>query len=594
MAAGADDESMSVEREPERFGPYEVVRHVGGGGFAETLLAREFGPDGFALDVCIKRVRKEHAGDPEFEGPLRDEAVMMAAISNPFIVGVRGFSRIQGRPVLVLEYVDGTSLGKVLRHFQSLGRPMQVPMALNVMGRVLEALDSAHRLVLNGQDQRLIHRDINPNNILLDRAGYPKLIDFGLVKAKDRTYQTEEGKIRGTLAYMAPEQILTQATGISEDARVDIYAVGIVLHELLSGAHPFRKAGVTDYEIINLVVKGTKPSLSKVAKDLPAGLAEIVDRMTAKKAEDRPSTALEVLELLAPYMPADLRPRRELAEIVNQIAGPQRSLGGLVPRDVDTATRVRDREPVPSSGVKSRPPVQGTSAEAGIATPLPSPLPPHTTHTRVVAAASKSQLSPGPKRWLALSLTVAVAVLAIGLGLRDRSKDGEAPITAVVETNAVAPRAAAPASPGKTTPSPAVPRTDAPGAPTSAGPESSPPPSSTAHDLGGIEPLAKVPSVEDAAKPTAMSPIPKSPTSAGKPAERESAAAERNAWLDVSVSPKDRTWQVWVDGQYYGTADVKVKVVPGKHKVEVGTEKPSVARSVRVAPRTTRPVAFEF
>lgn len=611
---GASEESILIQTEPERLGRYELIRRLKGGGFCETYLARYHGPDGWMADVCLKRVLPEHKGDDDYVKPMRDEAVIMAAVSHPNIPKVIEYGCIAGTHYIVMTLIDGVTLKELLSRLAAENRRLPVHVALFVIYKVLRALDAAHRLVLRGDEQQVIHRDVTPNNIMLDRNGTPFLFDFGLVKAKERKYQTQQGMVRGTLPYIAPETFLQSLPEYPtrEDARTDIYTVGVVLYELLAGRHPFVNPGPKGLhdDVVRLIAKGQCPPLAELAPELPAGLAEVVHRMMARGMEERPRSAMETCELLAPYLKSEFRAELDASELVIRAQGdrPRHSISDTRLHGVNTATRVREKpaampkteDAEPQSGEPSRvvPPQEA---------PAPSPQPRIDAAPTTVEAGGSSReqnhegpvitavipapvTQPGPSRVPTKRptrvLATAIVILSVAVaGALAWSQQG--PTTGLSSPA----REAAP-DPRSFTSSPETALAQEPEPPTT---ESAPPPQASIARNSTTKATDALP--EPAAPEEALEGSERARTPAKRPSIKPTSdaptatTAERNAWLNVQIA-KEGTWHVWVDSQYGGTAPVNVKVSQGRHVVEVGLDKPSLKRVVRVAPNGTRDVNF--
>jgi serine/threonine-protein kinase len=262
---------------PERLGRYQLVSRIGRGGMAQVFHARQQGIGGFERDVAVKVLLPEYASEGDFVDMLLDEARIAGAIGHPNVVGVIDVGQENELFYLVMEYVDGTDLRSVLRSAQTGRLPLNA--ALYITGEVLRGLGAVHRAVdREGAPRRIIHRDVSPANVLLDRSGVVKLGDFGIAHASSRITRTRPGAVKGKLRYMAPEQL----TGKPVDHRADLYAVGIVLCEMLIGIDSCEPKRMTPFGPVFAWSRQLAPKY-----DLPADIADLLDRAVAEGVEAR-------------------------------------------------------------------------------------------------------------------------------------------------------------------------------------------------------------------------------------------------------------------------------------------------------------------
>lgn len=215
---------------PARFGPYRVVARLGAGGMAEVFVAERLGASGFCKRVAIKAVRPEHADEAELQHALVAESKLGAAMDHPNLVGVLDLGIDQGRYYAVLELVDGIDLQRALA-----SGPPPAAVALLVIDEVAAALDYLHGFCdSGGRALGLVHRDVSSSNVLLSRTGAVKLADYGLAKPTLSAAQTQGRVLRGKFGYLSPEQI----AGAPLDGRSDMFALGVMLVELMTGRRP--------------------------------------------------------------------------------------------------------------------------------------------------------------------------------------------------------------------------------------------------------------------------------------------------------------------------------------------------------------------
>ena len=267
------------------FGAYKILESVGEGGMAVVYKGFQ---ESLNRYVAIKVLRGDLAQNQEFIARFRREALAVAALSHPNLLHVYDAGRDHGVYYIIMDYVPGGSLHDLIGF-----GPVEPGRAVSIAAQVADALDSAHR-------RGLIHRDVKPSNILMAEDGRPLLTDFGIAKAlHESTQLTHTGASIGTPAYMAPEQ----AEGQSTDGRTDIYALGIVLFEMLSGQAPFRAE--TPMELIYKQMQTPPPPLRQVNPSVPAGLEGIVNRALAKQPKDRYQTAGEFAAALRQFQTSE-------------------------------------------------------------------------------------------------------------------------------------------------------------------------------------------------------------------------------------------------------------------------------------------------
>lgn len=268
----------------ERLGRYELMERLGHGGMAEVFSARLPGAAGVHKDVVIKRVLPHLVEDEEFISRFVTEAKVSAAMSHPNVVGVFEFGEEAGQYYLVMEKVDGDSLARVLDRAASRGiKTLWPATAVSIASHVLRGLHYAHTRVDDlGRPLKLVHRDVTPENVLLGFDGQVKLADFGVAKAAHigRHAETSPGVVHGKAAYLSPEQ----ARGEPLDARCDVFAVGVILFEMLCGRRPVE--GTTAQVMLQLA-QGTLPRPREVNPNIDVGLEAILLRALAPRAEDR-------------------------------------------------------------------------------------------------------------------------------------------------------------------------------------------------------------------------------------------------------------------------------------------------------------------
>lgn len=281
-----------------KVGQYEILARLKEGGMATLFVGQRAGAAGFARKVAIKIVHPDMAGNQEFVRMFVDEAFLSARIHHPNVVHVEELGEADGTYYLVMEYVEGCSLAQLLDALIRKGRRMSPELAVWIAIEVADGLHAAHE-TRNDQGELLnvVHRDVSPQNVLVADRGNVKLIDFGIAKARIRGRRTTVGSLKGKLRYMAPEQ----AFGRAVDRRTDVYALGIVLWEMLTLRQLFD--GRNDLEVMRMVQNPVVPPPGLSVPGIPEALDRVVLSALAKSADERPQGALELRRRLAEAMP---------------------------------------------------------------------------------------------------------------------------------------------------------------------------------------------------------------------------------------------------------------------------------------------------
>ncbi|MCS7011021.1 MAG: serine/threonine protein kinase, partial [Anaerolineales bacterium] len=262
---------------PERIGRYEIKEELGRGGMATVY--RAYDPR-FEREVAIKVLPREMLHDPQFRVRFEREAKTIAMLEHPAIVPVYDFGEEDGQLYFVMRFMPGGSLAERLRQ-----GPLSVEEAARIFSRLAPALDTAHA-------KGIIHRDLKPGNILFDQYGEPYLSDFGIAKLTQGSSTMTGSAIIGTPAYMSPEQ----AQGEAIDARSDIYGLGVILFEMLTGQQPFQ--GDTPMSVVLKHITDPIPHLLDLRPDLPVDIEKIVEKALAKSPHERFETATQMAQAL--------------------------------------------------------------------------------------------------------------------------------------------------------------------------------------------------------------------------------------------------------------------------------------------------------
>jgi hypothetical protein len=284
----------------ESFGRYTIHGKIASGGMASVHFARVRGGEGFARTVAVKRLHPHLAEDPDFRATLIDEARMAARIHHPNVVPTLDVFSEAGEVLVVMEYVRGESLARLLR--PEVGRgPMPLAVASAVAVGALSGLHAAHEAKSDrGVPLGIVHRDVSPQNILVGADGLARVIDFGVAKAAGRLQITRDGAVKGKPAYMAPEQI----AGDAVTPLADIYAIGVVLWEMLASRRLF--SGDNEAALVARVLAGVEQPPGRYAPCLPAALDALVMKALARDPAKRFATAREMAAALVEIVPPAL------------------------------------------------------------------------------------------------------------------------------------------------------------------------------------------------------------------------------------------------------------------------------------------------
>jgi eukaryotic-like serine/threonine-protein kinase len=263
-------------------GRYALYDEIAAGGMASVHLGRLLGPVGFSRTVAIKRLHPQFAKDPEFVSMFVDEARVAARIRHPNVVPTLDVVKTEDELFLVMEYVQGESLARLLRWGRQSGRSMAVPTVVPVMAGVLHGLHAAHMAKgERGERLGIVHRDVSPQNVLVGTDGISRVFDFGIAKARGRLQTTRDGQLKGKLAYMAPEQL----SGGDVGPRTDVYAAAVVLWEALANERLFD--GDNEAMLLTRVLEGAKEPPSAYNPEVPPELDAIVMRGLSEWPSDR-------------------------------------------------------------------------------------------------------------------------------------------------------------------------------------------------------------------------------------------------------------------------------------------------------------------
>jgi serine/threonine-protein kinase len=416
---------------PSQFGRYALIERLAIGGMAEVFRAKIVASHGFEKVLVIKRILPHLAADKNFVSMFIDEAKLTAQLTHPKIVQILDFGDVAGQYFIALEFVDGFDALALLRSCAQRRVRLPLHLAAFVVMEVLEALDYAHNARdMEGRPMRLVHRDISPSNIFISKRGDVKLGDFGIAHAQERESKTQVGTLKGKYGYMAPEQVV----GGKLDGRSDLFALGIVLAEMLMGRRLF--TAPNDLDVLLMVRDGRLDRLDKYGADLPPALDRIVRRSLRRDPADRYQTATELRDALADHLfeagrrvgAADLR--AFVAEMLPGGAAPplprERKISApfgvaAASSDADPGAHVTRPVAVPPAAPRATPPPlpnqQATALDDALALPL--------------AVVDLDQWVAEPARGLTPEPVPELVFDGAGSGGRGGSARNQAPITAV-------------------------------------------------------------------------------------------------------------------------------------------------------------------
>jgi serine/threonine protein kinase len=298
---------------------YELVGEIASGGMATVYLARLGGVGGFQRFVAMKRLHPHLQNEKEFVEMFLDEARLSAGIHHPNVVSILEVGASPVGYYLVMEYVEGDTLARILARAAGKGDRIPTPIALRIVIDSLQGLNAAHELKDDkGVSVELVHRDVSPQNILVGIDGVSPITDFGVARATSRLSSTRVGQLKGKLAYMAPEQ--AQGEGII-DRRADVFSAGVLLWETLAGKRLFKAE--TEVATLQRVMNEPIPDLARVAPHLSSELCAVVNQALERDPNLRFATAGQFADALesAAVTRDGIAPPRDVAAFVKQMLG---------------------------------------------------------------------------------------------------------------------------------------------------------------------------------------------------------------------------------------------------------------------------------
>ena len=295
---------------------YRITERVAAGGMAEVFRGVAESMQGFRKNIAIKRILPNLTKNKKFVAMFLDEARLSLSLQHANIVQVFDIGHSEDTYFIVMEYVDGVDLKALTEWRRRIGRRIPIAHTLYIVMEICKGLSYAHEMLSpeTGRPLGIVHRDISPPNVLISKQGEVKVVDFGLAKATSQIETTDPGVVKGKMSYLSPEA----ARGEEVDSRADIFAVGILLYEMLTGKRLFY--GETDYQTVELVRNAKIPPLRPQNPQVEPELEDVVRKALARRAEDRYTSATDLQDALAHYSYSrGLKViSRDIAELVRQ------------------------------------------------------------------------------------------------------------------------------------------------------------------------------------------------------------------------------------------------------------------------------------
>jgi serine/threonine protein kinase len=287
---------MSSAAPLQTLGKYHLIAELGHGGMADVFLAVAQGPAGFSKLQVVKQLRPSLAENPEIVTMFLDEARLAARLNHPNVVQTYEVEQEGDHCFIAMEYLEGQPLDRILRRSKKKGG-LPLPLHLRILSDTLAGLHHAHELCdYDGTPLRVVHRDVSPQNIFVTYEGQIKVVDFGIAKAANGSAETRTGVLKGKISYMSPEQ----AVGGDLDRRSDLFAVGVLLFEAISGDKFWKNT--TDIQILHRLSNGLLPSIADLPPDTPETLRQLCARAIALEPEERFATAEEFHNAIEGYL----------------------------------------------------------------------------------------------------------------------------------------------------------------------------------------------------------------------------------------------------------------------------------------------------
>ncbi len=343
-------------KKPIPFGKYYLLERVNVGGMAEVFKAKAFGVEGFERLLAVKRILPNIAEDEEFITMFIDEAKIAVQLNHANIAQIFDLGKVDDSYFIALEYIHGKDLRAIFDRCRASGENMPIAQACFIIMKVCEGLDYAHnKRDASGRELGLVHRDVSPQNVLLSYEGEVKLIDFGIAKAAGKASKTQAGILKGKFGYMSPEQV----RGLPLTRVSDIFSVGIVLYELLTGERLF--IGESDFSTLEKVRNVEILPPSTYNRKIPEELERIVLKTLAKDPEDRYQHAIDLHDELQAFMytAGEFYSRKDLA------AWMKRTFSREIAEESKKLDEYRNLQPPAPPSRPNMPPAPSLGADPG-------------------------------------------------------------------------------------------------------------------------------------------------------------------------------------------------------------------------------------
>jgi serine/threonine protein kinase len=411
---------------------FRIVREIARGGMGAVYEAVQVGTEGFEKRVALKVILSELTSDRDFVNMFIGEAKLVADLVHENIVQIYEFGQVEGSYFLAMEYLHGKDLLSVLRQLRGLGRLMMPADAAYIAHAVAAGLSYAHTLVQAGKTLDIIHRDVSPSNIMLLREGGVKLLDFGIAKAATEVLRhgttTETGSVKGKLSYLSPEQV----RGDPIDARSDIFSLGVVLWECITGKRLFFDKA--EFDTMKNVLERPIPPPSTLRSEVPTALDAITLRALGRQLDNRYPSAAAMAEDLESYLQVTRHSASALPRLLNGLYGketPEAATGSLPAEQ----RNVHDTTEMPLSALPldfDDIPMPAASADSLAPVPVESPPSPGTAPPAPPASGARDR-----RRqivWVGAAAACAL-IVGFGTGWRPRPQPGATmPLVSAVPT----------------------------------------------------------------------------------------------------------------------------------------------------------------
>ena len=345
---------------PTPYGRYVLLEKIGEGGMAEVFRAAVLGPAGFQRILVIKRILSSISQDQSFVGMFIDEANLCARLSHPNIVQIYDFGRVADTYFIAMEHVSGRNVSSMISKIVKAHRLLPPAVAADIARQVCLGLDYAHTLRIGDRPLGIVHRDVSPTNIMVAYTGAVKVLDFGIARAAEgRETSTRSGMLKGKIAYLAPEQIHFGPL----DCRVDIFATGIVLYEMLAGRRLFRAHN--DLQMMKMIMEMSIPPLDTQNPEVKPELERIVMRALERNPDSRYQSAAEMASDLEGYLIDERHSAKAVSHFLSDLFCDEISCTPTV--EISTDKLIEMVRAVTHKGYQAGDPAKASGAQPGSA-----------------------------------------------------------------------------------------------------------------------------------------------------------------------------------------------------------------------------------